>query len=153
MDNKCSAPVMKCLAHLIPIFLGSIITRRKNSLNLYLKGDTQLLCSCNECCCWTTSSSQFFSSCTAHSTGTGGKFWIKGAIDELVQVWHLLLLYGGGRGRERWRDIIWSQYCHCNGSTLLLLYFSVTWMVKYSTEWRPPIYRCKSQVGISRNKD
>ena len=33
-----------------------------------------------------------------HSTGTGGKFWIKGAIDELVQVWHLLLLllYGGG---------------------------------------------------------
>ena len=41
MDNKCSAPVMKCLAHLIPIFLGSIITARKNCLNLYLKGDTQ----------------------------------------------------------------------------------------------------------------
>ena len=36
-----------------------------------------------------------------HSTGTGGKFWIKGAIDELVQVWHLLLLllYGGGEGQ------------------------------------------------------
>ena len=32
---------MKCLAHLIPIFLGSIITARKNCLNLYLKGDTQ----------------------------------------------------------------------------------------------------------------
>ena len=29
-------------------------------------------------------------------------------------------------------------------STLLLLYFSVTWMVKYSTEWRPPICGCKS---------
>ena len=35
-----------------------------------------------------------------HSSGTGGKFWIKGAIDELVQVWHLLLLLYGGRGRQ-----------------------------------------------------
>ena len=82
---------MKCLAHLIPIFLGSIITRRKNCLNLYLKGDTQLRCNFNECCSTTSSLQSFPLRSSQLCTGTGGKSWIKGAIDGLVQVWHPLL--------------------------------------------------------------
>ena len=82
---------MKCLAHLIPIFLGSIITRRKNCLNLYLKGDTQLRCNFNECCSTTSSPQSFPLRSSQLCTGTGGKSRIKGAIDGLVQVWHPLL--------------------------------------------------------------
>ena len=51
-------------------------------------------------------------------------FLVKSCIDKQFRTWRL--------GPKL-------THCLIAASTLLLLYFSVAWMVKYSTGWEPPI--------------